>query len=136
MKMDDEQRSLISYLVSCGVPRETVEELVPHVPKRMHDLPADDFCDASRITDSNQWFYWPNQTRFVLVGQCPNGDGVAIDTEENVGSIFYICHELIHTEKSIDEVVVQVADSPNDYVRKRGEPDFPWDFWEAREKGF
>ena len=104
--------------------------------KVMNDLPADDFCDADRIVNPDRWFYWPNQTRFVMVGQCPNGDGVAIDTEENVGSIFYVCHEMINREKPMGEMVVKVADSPGDYVRKRGSPDFPWDFWEARKRGF
>ena len=134
--MDADQRNLFSYLISCGVPREVIEELLPHIPKVMNDLPADDFCDADRIVNPDRWFYWPNQTRFVMVGQCPNGDGVAIDTEENVGSIFYVCHEMINREKPMGEMVVKVADSPGDYVRKRGSPDFPWDFWEARKRGF
>ena len=98
----------------------------------MQDMPSDDFCDAARIMDPDRWFYWPHQTRFVLIGQCPNGDGVAIDTKVFPGVVFYVAHELLGEDRPTDNMVIRVADSPSDYVEKRGHDDFPWDYWEAK----
>jgi len=126
--------TLSRYLASRGVPKRTIQDLLPHVPATMQDLPADDFCDAARIMDPERWFYWPDQSRFVLIGQCPNGDGVAVDTEAEPGAIFYVAHELIGTDRPVGEMVVRVADSPSDYVQKRGQEDFSWDYWEAKSK--
>jgi hypothetical protein len=126
--------TISAYLASRGVPQRTIDELLPHIPGRMQDLPSDDFCDAVAIIDPDRWFYWPGQTRFVMVGQCPNGDGVAIDTEKQPGAIFYVAHDLLGGDRSVDEMVIWVADSPFAYVRMRGKDDFPWDFWEAKAR--
>ena len=98
----------------------------------MSEEPIDDFCDSEKIMNSQNWFYWPNQTRFVLVGQCPNGDGVAIDTESSSGEVYYISHDLLHEER-LNDMIIKIAESPSDYVSKRNLEDFPWDFWEAKE---
>ncbi|NJL59128.1 MAG: hypothetical protein HC887_05255 [Desulfobacteraceae bacterium] len=118
------------WLKQRGLSQKTIEDLLPYIPETMNELPVDDFYDADSIMNSDRWFYWPDQTRFVLVGQCPNGDGVAIDTEINPGCIYYISHDLLH-DKSIEDIIVRVADSPSDYVKKRSLDDFTWDFWEA-----
>jgi hypothetical protein len=126
--------NLPRYLASRGVAKQTIGDLLPHIPSKMQDVPADDFCDAASIMAPDRWFHWPGQSRFVLVGQCPNGDGVAVDTEIEPGAVFYVAHELLGSERPVDEVVIRVADSPSDYVRRRSEEDFPWDFYEAKEK--
>ena len=126
--------NLIRYLTNRGVPQKAIDELLPRVPAKMQRLPSDDFCDAAKIMDPDKWFYWPDQTRFVVVGQCPNGDGVAIDTEDDAGAVFYVAHELLGAYWPLDEMVVRVADSPSDYVRKRGGDGFPSDYWEAKDR--
>ena len=121
------------WLNKRGVTKETILDLLQHIPDEMQDMAIDDFCDAETIMKPDEWFYWPNQDRFVLVGQCPNGDGVAIDTKNKPGTIWYVAHELLEIESN-NEIIIEVADSPSDYVSKRDDDDFPWDYWDAKEK--
>jgi hypothetical protein len=125
--------SLTHYLESRGLSQQTIDDLPRHIPEKMQKLPTDDFCDAASIMDPDRWFYWPGQTRFVVVGQCPNGDGVAIDTERQPGgAVFYVAHDMLGGDRPLDEMVIRVADSPSAYVQRRGEEDFSWDYWEAK----
>ena len=124
--------SLADYLASRGLSREVIDDLLRYVPGSEQELPSDDFRDATAIMDPDRWFYWPGQTRFVVVGQCPNGDGVAIDTERHPGSVFYVAHDFLGGDRPVEEMVTRVADSPSAYVRRRGDDDFPWDYWEAK----
>ena len=124
--------NLARYLASRGLSQQVIDDLLPHIPGEMHEVSSDDFCDAASIMDPDRWFYWPGQTRFVLAGQCPNGDGVAIDTEKEPGAVFYVAHDLLGGDRPLEEMVIRVADSPSDYVHKRGADDFPWDYWEFK----
>lgn len=126
--------NLRAYLKNRGVDQPTIQDLLLYIPEKMNAEPIDDFCDAKRIMDPDSWFYWPGQKRFVVVGHCPNGDGVAIDTQIQQGAVFYVAHELLHDGQPLDDIVVKVATSPSHYVQLRGEDDFPWDYWDARER--
>jgi hypothetical protein len=120
------------FLHSRGLSREAIEELLPWIPAHGEDGV---FCDAARIMDADRWFYWPGQTRFVLVGQCPNGDAVAIDTQEHPGAVYYVAHEFLGGDRAIDDVVIRVAESPSDFVERFiDNSDFPYDFFEARDQ--
>ena len=122
--------TLCEYLRSRGLLQKVVEELLRYIPDD-----ADDgvFCDAASIMDPDRWFYWPGQTRFVVVGQCSNGDGVAIDAQKQPGSVFYVAHELLGGDRPLDDLVIRVADSTSDFVQRFLEDDgFPHDYWEAK----
>jgi hypothetical protein len=122
--------TLDDYLLSRGLSRKVIEELLPCIPEDGGDGL---FCDAASIMDPDRWFYWPGQTRFVPVGQCPNGDAVAIDTQKQPGAIFYVAHELLGGGRPLEDVVILVADSPSDFVQRFLEDDgFPYDFFEAK----
>lgn len=123
---------IVLWLKKRGLSQRIIEELLAYVPQTINEMPIDDFCDADSIMNPDKWFYWPDQTRFVLVGQCPNGDGVAIDTESTTGCIYYVSHDLL-SESPLEDITIKVADSPSDYVNKKSDDDFPWDFWEAKE---
>jgi hypothetical protein len=122
------------WLKNRGLPEKIITDLLQYLPEQTNQLPIDDFNDAERIMHSDSWFYWPDQTRFIVVGGCPNGDAVAIDTEKEQGAIFYVAHELIGMEYALEEMVIKVASSPSDYVEKRSDDEFPWDYWEAKNK--
>jgi hypothetical protein len=77
------------------------------------------------------WFHFPGNTGFILVGSCPNGDAIGIDTIQKPGAVYFIDHERLHL--GIDEIAVCVADSLQEYVQKRSDvPDFPYDYHEAK----
>jgi hypothetical protein len=48
-----ERMTISRYLASHGVPQRTIDELLPHIPAKMQDLPSDDFWDAATIIDSD-----------------------------------------------------------------------------------
>jgi hypothetical protein len=124
--------TLGDYLLSRGLPQEVIDELLPYIPEDSDDSV---FCDAATIMHPDRWFYWPGQTRFVLVGQCPNGDAVAIDTQNTPGAVFYVACELAGGDRALEDVVVRVADSPSDFIHEFLEDDgFPYDYWDAKSR--
>ncbi len=89
------------------------------------------FESPQQIMNSDRWFHFPNNKRFVMVGSCPNGDGIGLDTIQKPGAVYFIDHERLHHE--IDEIAVCVADSLQEYVQQCLDvPDFPYDYHEAK----
>ena len=125
---------LAHYLASRGLDKALIENLLPYIPNKSPEVSCGVFYDAPSIMNPDKWFYWPSQTRFVVVGQCPNGDGVAIDTEGEPGAVFYVAHELLGSGRPLRELVVRVAGSPSDYHLKLLEDAFPVDYWEAKKR--
>jgi hypothetical protein len=124
--------NLNGYLLSRGIPQKAINELLPYISPGGQESA---FCDAESIMHPDNWFYWPGQRRFVPVGQCPNGDAVAIDTQKEPGSVFYVAHELLDEDQPLDEIVIRVAKSPTDFVQRfLEEDDFPYDYWEAKSR--
>jgi hypothetical protein len=126
--------NLTRYLASHGLAQNVIDKLLPLVPTLMPERSCGTFYDAASIMNPDRWFHWPGQRRFVVLGQCPNGDGVAIDTEKEPGAVFYVAHELLGSDRPLDETAIRVAGSPSDYVQKLLEDDFPFDYWEARAR--
>lgn len=125
--------NLSDYLLSRGLAQKIIDELLPYIP---HDMQDSAFRDAASIMRPDTWFYWPRQTRFVPVGQCPNGDAVAIDSQNELGAVFYVAHELMGDDRPLEEVVIRVAKSPADFVQKfLNDDSFPYDYWEAKSLG-
>lgn len=124
-----ERMTIDEYLAARGLMQNVIRELRPYIPNG-GDEGA--FYDATSIMDPDRWFYWPGRTRFILVGQCPNGDGIAIDTQKQPGAVFYVAHELVGSDRPLEETVIRVAGSPSDFVQKFLRDDFPYDYWEAR----
>jgi hypothetical protein len=124
---------LAHYLSSRGLTQQVINDLLPHIPRRNTEHI---FCDAAGIMNPDKWFYWPGQTRFIPVGQCPNGDAVAIDTQRDPGAVFYVAHELAGGDRPLEEIVVRVAKSPSEFIQRLlDDDDFPCDYWEARGRG-
>jgi hypothetical protein len=123
---------LARYLSSRGLTKEVINELLPYIPRGKNEHV---FFGAAAIMNPDKWFFWPGQTRFIPVGQCPNGDAVAIDSEKEPGAVFYIAHELTGSDRPPEEVVVLVAKSPSEFIQRFvDEPNFPYDYWEARSR--
>ena len=87
-----------------------------------------------RIMNPDSWFYFPNNNnRFILIGSCPNGDGIAIDTGKNSNAVVYINHEYAgDKETPIQCKFIQVASSLIDFAKQSQDTSFPSDFYEAK----
>jgi hypothetical protein len=120
------------WLKAKGLTAEQVEELLPLLPAEEPEYACGWFYNAERIMVQETWFSIPPQTRFVFLGQCPNGDGIAIDVEDPKGSIHYISHDMAWENNSLSGASVCVAESIKDFAGKCQHDDFPIDFWEAR----
>jgi hypothetical protein len=94
------------------------------------------FETPERIMAPDVWFYFPGNTRFVLIGSCPNGDAIALDTKEHPGAVFFIDHDRVHDAVPDQQRTIKVADSLPDYLEACvGDPDFPSDYGEAKSRG-
>jgi hypothetical protein len=86
---------LKKWLLARGLSIEYVDQLIPLIPDDEPEFSFGWFYTEELILNPDRWFYWPNQTRFVLVGQCCNGDGVALDTDSYLGTTLYHMRRLI-----------------------------------------
>jgi hypothetical protein len=90
---------------------------------------------AERIMDPDAWFYFPGNSRFILIGSCPNGDAIALDTLEVPGAVYYIDHERVHDDIPDRDRVVRVADTLTKYVdRCLTDPNFPQEYQDASNR--
>jgi hypothetical protein len=123
-------KTFSDWLASRGVPRDGIDKLLELLPHS-----ADLFETPERIMESDCWFNYPDNSRFVLLGSCPNGDAVAIDTADQPGAIFFIDHERVHDDIPDSERAARVANSLTDYVQScLDDPDFPCDYHEAKNR--
>jgi hypothetical protein len=117
-----------AWLTERKLPRETIAALMQLGGK------SDFFESAERIMDPDVWFHYPGNTRFVLIGSCPNGDAVALDTTVEPGAVYFIDHETVR-DAATDECIVKVADSLPGYLQACGDdPDFPFEYHEAKAR--
>jgi hypothetical protein len=118
-----------AWLTERKLPRETIASLLNYAGK------GGFFESAEGIMDPDRWFHYPGNTRFVLIGSCPNGDAVALDTTVESGAVYFVNHETVHVAMADDECTVKVADSLSDYLQACvDDPDFPFDYYEAKAR--
>ena len=118
-------KSFSHWLSERGVPKAAIELLVAL------SKAGGCFESPQRIMDSDRWFHFSNNKRFVMVGSCPNGDGIGLDTIQKPGAVYFIDHERLHLD--IAEIAVCVANSLQEYVQQCSDvPDFPYDYHEAK----
>jgi hypothetical protein len=123
---------ITEYLRARGLRQLVIDELVHLLPEKSPHFSNGFFYCAQDVMESERWFTWPEQGSFILVGQCPNGDGVAIDAQSKLGAVYYVAHELIGNGLSAKEVVVRIADSPTGYVQRLLKGSDPSDYWDAK----
>lgn len=70
----------------------------------------------------------PFDEGFVVFGDCPNGDLVAIDVSKEKGSIVYLSHE---GEEERHFPSIKVATSVLDYLEQLADDKMPTDYHEA-----
>jgi hypothetical protein len=129
MSKDSATRKLEAWLTERKLPRETIDSLIEHVGKERV------FESAERIMNPDVWFHFPGSRRWVLIGSCPNGDAIALDTVREPGAVYFINHESVQSNISDDERTIKVADSLQDFLHAcLDDPDFPFDYYEAKDR--
>ena len=121
------------WLLAKGLTAEQIDDLLPLLPTTEPEAACGWFYNAERIMNQETWFAIPHQTQFVFLGQCPNGDGIAINVDETKGTIHYISHDIAWENNSLSGASVCVAESIKDFAEKSQRDDFPIDYWEAKK---
>lgn len=121
----------IRMVVACAATPEEVKEAFD----ACEPGPPIDTLDSIRaLHDGDELGVAPEKCGFMIVGSCPNGDPIALDIGEDLGSVWYMDHETMHSEP-LRSISIRVADNLQQLMtRLVNEDDFPFDYYLA--KGF
>lgn len=120
--------TLTQYLQSQGLKQLVIDDLLPYIAPHGE---SGFFWDAASIMAPCEYYHLERVKGFILVGSCPDGSCVAIDTTSENGAVFYISLEYLAANYPVEKMVIQVAESPSDWISKVCEDDFPYDYCEA-----
>jgi hypothetical protein len=123
--------TLTQYLQSQGLKQTVIDDLLPYIAPHGE---SGFFWDAARIMAPCEFYHLERVNGFLLVGSCPDGSCVAINTASENGAVFYIALEYLSANYPVEEMVIQVAESPSDWISKVCEDDFPYDYCEASSR--
>lgn len=96
--------------------------------------PIYSLADIRSMTESKVYGFSPLKHGMMIVGGCPNGDPIAIDLAENIGSVLYIDHTSMH--RSLPrEIAIRVATDLDAFISGLcNENDFPIDHFSATQR--
>ncbi len=123
---DDATGAILRYAATGEEMREACDAMDPAPP--VYTL-----ADIVEMTDTDPYGFSARGTGFILVGGCPNGDPIAIDVADEPGTVWYICHETMHG-KPVREVSVRVAGDLAGLFEGMAKDDFPFDYFEAKDR--
>jgi len=90
--------------------------------------------DIYYLYETNGFGVSPQDAGFIFVGYCANGDPIAVDVEEDKGSIWYIGYEVMHS-KPLRQIAIRVADNLRSaYASIVADRDFPVDYYFAKQR--
>ena len=87
-----------------------------------------DYASIAEYTDDEIIDACPFDSGFVVFGDCPNGDPVAIDVKQNVGTVHYLSHE---ESDGCSFPSIRVANSMEQFLTDLGNDKVPTDYHEA-----
>lgn len=111
----------------------TPEEMRASIDEMRPAPPIYTLADIVEMTDDDRYGISARSNGFVLVGGCPNGDLIGLDVAEEPGTVWYICHEVMHGSP-LREVSIRVAVDLNELFDGMEAGDFPYDYFEAKER--
>lgn len=136
-------REFTAWAAERGVPNDTTQEILrcaasPEEMRRAFDAmepapPVYSLADVVGMTDEDPYGISARASGFVLVGGCLNGDPIAVDVANEPGTVWYICHEVMHS-KPLREVSVRVAENLTEMLEGMAEGNFPFDYFEAKDR--
>ena len=134
----------LEWAATSGVPGTTAQQLVeaaasPEEMKEASDamMPAPPIYtldDIIEMSDTDCFGFQAKDHGFILIGGCPNGDPIAMDVRDQVGSIWYIGHETMYCTP-LREIAAKVAEDLESFVVGLIEEEgFPYDYYDACSK--
>src|SRR5689334_6814337 len=85
------------------------------------------------LHDGDKMGVSPGANGFLIVGGCPNGDPIALDLRDDVGSVWYLSHEEMH-DTPLRTIAIRVADNIYGLFNGIGnDDDFPIDYYAAKK---
>jgi hypothetical protein len=136
-------REFAAWASQRGVPDQTTKAILRYAatPEDMREAchamepapPVYALGDIVEMTDADPFGISARGHGFILVGGCPNGDPIAIDVADQLGTVWYICHETMHG-RPLREVSVRVAGDLTELFEGMATGDFPFDYFEARDR--
>lgn len=139
-----EQRRFRRWALRQGLSESCVEQLIvvaasPEEMKAAYDaiMPPPPIYPLRSIRaehESDPMDVAPAKYGFLIVGTCPNGDPIAVDLRDDVGSVWYLAHELMHEAPPLRSIAIRVADDVYDFVDGLAHRDgFPIDYFQAKQ---
>lgn len=128
------EKEFTSWATNLGVSKDLINQLVKFAQ------PPDNVLDEPEPVSSLQGIreftenipgVTPLEHGFLFIGSCLNGDPVALDVADNIGSIWYVCHETMYGTP-LREAAIRVADDVAGLLDGlSNEEGFPWDYYDA-----
>ncbi len=116
MGIDGDTLSVLITLPTRFADRELIQRFVPS------------FSDIRELNNEQPLGTTAVENGFIVIGDCPDGDPIAIDMRTNPGSVHYITHEEIDEGSVISKMV---APDIRTFVRIMDEENVPYDYHEA-----
>jgi hypothetical protein len=130
------QKKFIAWAATKGIPPEVVDVIIETAPLKS-DLDPEEPYHLRHLADIRSMHGERGipvpalASGFLLVGGCPNGDAVALDFTQNIGSIYYISHEQMYDNELRTVSVLVARDLRELKAKVYNNRRFPLDYWEA-----
>lgn len=127
-----------------GLDAGTIEQLIayaatPEQVKAAYDAivpgpPIDTLKGIQYLHDGDEMEISPAKSGFMIVGGCPNGDPIALDIADDVGSVWYLSHETLY-DAPLRSIAARVADNLHQLIHGIcNDDDFPIDYYDAKQR--
>lgn len=121
---------IIELLTLCAATPEEMEDAYEAIepPPPIYALE-----DIKEMSESSDYGFCPLEHRFLVIGGCPNGDPIAVDIGDDMGSAWYIDHESMYNSPP-RSIAVRVADDVEQLLNGIAYEDgFPIDYFAAKK---
>ena len=121
----------IQLVIACAASPEAMKEAFD---KMWPSPPIFPLGDIQKLQEEDSLGVSPEKSGFLIVGFCPSGDPIAIDIGAEMGSVWYMDHETMAADNLRSEAI-RVADNLSHFMKRFvHEDDFPFDYYDAKEK--
>lgn len=136
------EKQFIAWATAKGLPNPHAEELVRFAatPEEMNEaaeameLGPPIYTPGSIVSMADEDPFGLNLAAhgLLIVGGCGNGDPIALDISNAIGSVWYLDHETMHG-RPLRDAAVRVADNLADFFERMARGKMAWDYSTAKQ---